>query len=128
MRCEGAEAAAEVTLTSVRAHKGRLLVRIEGVGDPDSGRAYAGAMLYAPREHIRLDPGEYLDVDLVGCRAVGRDGCDYGHVSAVEHFPASDMLVVGTTLVPMVAAIVLNVDLNRRTITLDPPEGLFPER
>lgn len=127
LRCERAGASDCVTLASVRAHLGRLLVRLEGVGDAGAARAYAGAMLYAPRASIRLEPGEYLDADLIGCRAVGRDGRAYGRVDAVEHFPASDMLVVSGTLVPMVAAIVAGIDLTTREIVLDPPLGLFPD-
>lgn len=113
-------------LASVRPHKGRLLVRIEGVEDAGAARAYAGAVLYAPRDKIHLEPGEYLDADLAGCRVAGRDGREYGHVGAVEHYPASDMLVVDGTLVPMVGAIVLAIDLAKREITIDPPAGLFP--
>lgn len=102
-------------------------MRIDGVGDADAAQAYAGAVFYAPRDRIRLEPGEYLDAELVGCRTVGRDGREYGRVEAVEHYPASDMLVVDGTLVPMVAAIVRGIDLERREITLDPPAGLFPD-
>lgn len=127
LRCQRAGASTEITLTGVRPHKGRLLVRIDGVGDADAARAYAGAVFYVPRDRIQLEPGEYLDADLIGCRAIGRDGRDYGAVEAVEHYPASDMLVVGGTLVPMVGAFVVDIDLLRRQIVIDPPAGLFEE-
>lgn len=126
LRCERSGSSVEISLTSVRPHKGRLLVRIEGVGDAGAARAFAGSVLYAPRGQIRLEPGEYLDADLIGCRAIALDGTEYGRVAAVEHFPASDMLVVGGTLVPMVATFVVDIDLDARTIVLDPPAGLFP--
>jgi 16S rRNA processing protein RimM len=109
----------------VRPHKGRLLIRAERVDDADAAKALAGAVLYAPRERLDVGPEEYLDSDLTGCRVLGVDGTDYGTVDGVEHYPASDVLVVGGTLVPMVAAIVREIDVGARRIVIDPPAGLF---
>ncbi len=112
-------------LSAVRQHKERLLIRAEGVDDADAAKALAGAVLFAPRERLEVGAEEHLDADLVGCRVLGIDGTDYGTVGAVEHYPASDMLVVGKTLVPMVRAIVRDIDTAARRILIDPPAGLF---
>jgi len=109
----------------VRAHKGRLLVQIAGVDNADAAAAYAGTVLYAPRAAISLAEGEFLDEDLVGCAVIGLDGTEHGVVERVEHYPSSDMLVVGGRMVPMVRAIVTAVDLGARRIAIDPPAGLF---
>lgn len=125
LRCTLNGRESTVTLTSVRPHKDRLLVRIEGVDDADAAKAYAGARLFAPRENVALQEGEFLDEDLVGCEVTGVDGTAYGKVERVEHYPASDMLVVRGFMVPMVRAIVREVDLAAGTIVIDPPAGLF---
>ena len=117
--------ATTVRIAAARPHKGRLLIRIAGVDDLDAAQAYAGALLHAARERIELAPGEYLDDDLIGCRVFGVDGTDYGSVQRVEHYPASDMLIVGETMVPMVAAHVREIDIAARRIVIDPPAGLF---
>ena len=127
LRCVAADDASAVTITSVRTHKGRLLIRIAGIEDASAAAVYAGATLYAARDDISLSEGEYLDEDLVGCRVVGVDGTRYGSVERVEHYPASDMLVVDGAMVPMVRAIVTEIDLACRTIVIDPPEGLFDQ-
>ena len=44
---------------------------------------------------------------------------------SVEHFPGSDMLVVRGAMVPMVRAIVAEIDLPGKRIVIDPPEGLL---
>jgi 16S rRNA processing protein RimM len=124
LRCEREEESSEIRLASIRPHKGRLLVRIEGVDGAQSARAYSGAVLYALRRDVRLNAGEYLDADLVGCLVRGVDGAEYGAVERVEHYPASDMLVVAGHLVPMVGAIVREIDMARRSIVIDPPAGL----
>ena len=125
LRAERAGATFTLRLTAVRPHKGRLLIRAERVDDADAAKALAGAVLYAPRERLDVSAEEYLDADLVGCRVLGVDGTDYGTVDAVEHYPASDMLVVGKTLVPMVRAHVQDIDTGARRIVIDPPAGLF---
>ncbi|MBV8489892.1 MAG: 16S rRNA processing protein RimM [Candidatus Eremiobacteraeota bacterium] len=103
-----------------------MLLRIEGVNDADAAETYAGSTLYAPRTEIELEEGEYLDDDLVGCVVIGADGTNYGPVVRVEHYPASDMLVLAPNrMIPMVAAIVRTVDMRSRRITIDPPLGLL---
>jgi 16S rRNA processing protein RimM len=125
LRCARGDATWAIRVEAIRPHKGRLLIRIEGVEDSDAAAAYAGAVLYAPREAIHLSEGEYLDDDLVGCAVQSADGTPYGTVERVEHYPSSDMLVVDDVMVPMVRAIVVDIDLNRRRIVVDPPAGLF---
>ncbi|MHB8434171.1 MAG: ribosome maturation factor RimM [Candidatus Tyrphobacter sp.] len=116
-----------VRLGAVREHAGRLLVLLEGVADRTKAQKFAGATLYAPRESVPLACGEFLDADLVGCAVVDVGGRSYGTVERVEHFPASDMLVVGGRMVPMVSAIVRGIDLAGRSITVDPPSGLLED-
>ena len=47
------------------------------------------------------------------------------HVERVEHYPASDMLVVEGHMVPMVRAIVREIELARGESSIDPPAGLL---
>jgi len=100
-------------------------VRFEGVDDAGAAAAFTGAVLYAPRARLDVAPGEYLDADLVGCAVHGGDGTHYGEVERVEHFPSSDMLVVGGKMIPMVSAIVTSIDPEGKRIVIDPPEGLL---
>ena len=118
-------APAIIRIASARAHKSRLLIRIAGVEDADAAAAYAGGILFAARADVPLQPGEYFDDDLVGCAVFGVNGTAYGYVERVEHFPSSDMLVIGDRMIPMVGAIVTDIDLERRRIVIDPPEGLL---
>jgi 16S rRNA processing protein RimM len=125
LRCEGKETTSSIRLTQVRPHKGRLLIRIEGIDDAGAANAFAGAVLYAPRADVPLNEGEYFDADLVGCGVHGTDDTLYGTVERIEHYPSGDMLVVAGRLIPMVRAIVTEIDLDRRKIIVDPPAGLL---
>jgi 16S rRNA processing protein RimM len=125
LQCRGTLVDGIVELESVREHKGRLLLRIAGVDDPNAAQRYVDATFFAPRDALDVGAGEYLDVDLIGCAVEGIDGRAYGPVERVEHYPASDMLVVRGRLVPMVRAIVTAIDMPNRRIVVDPPIGLL---
>jgi 16S rRNA processing protein RimM len=114
-----------IRLRSVRAHKGRLLIGIDGVEDADEAQSYVGCTLYAPHELVTLSEGEYLDEDLIGCVVCDKEGTPYGNVDGVEHYPSSDMMVISGRMVPMVRPIVKEIDLARRRIVIDPPAGLL---
>ncbi len=117
----------DAEVTAVREHKGRLLIRLQGVLTATDGERYAGATFYADRERIELQSGEYLDVDLVGCMLYDPQGKPLGKVTAVEHYPSSDMLVVNGKLVPMVAAFMQSIDLADKRIVTDLPPGLLDD-
>ena len=72
----------------------------------------------------------WFDHQLLGL-SVLRDGVKVGTVSAIDHFPAQDLLTVktetGDVLVPFVKAIVTAVDVKAGTLTVTPPVGLFEE-
>jgi len=122
---ESANDAREVVLSAVREHKGRLLIRLEGVDSVEAAQALNGAVLTVERERIELGPDEYLDDDLVGLEIRDLDGRSFGKVERVEHWPSSDMLVVRGRMVPMVRAIVRAIDLGAGVVTVDPPRGLL---
>ena len=115
----------DVRLDSVREHKGRLLIRLQGIESANDAQRYVGATFYADRKRIELEPGEYLDADLVGCELYDVTGKNFGAVTRVEHYPSSDMLVVRGQLVPMVHAFIKSIDIHAKRIIVDLPAGLL---
>lgn len=114
-----------VTLETVREHKGRLLVTIEGVETANDAERFAGSMFFADASRIELDEGEYLDRDLIGCALEDPSGANLGTVQRVEHFPHSDMLIVRGQMVPMVGAFIKSIDIASKRIVAELPEGLL---
>ncbi len=122
-----------LTVRTVRPHGGRLLVALAGVSDRSAAERLARLTLTvdvpddAPGEH----PDEYYDAQLVGLQARAADGSLVGTVTAVEHGPAQDLLVLdpvdrpGSRLrVPFVAALVPQVALADGWLQVDLPPGL----
>ncbi len=123
---------ASLKVESVRPHQGRLLVVFDGIYDRTLAESLKGVRLHVDSADVppSADPDEFNDHQLIGLRAVGPDGETLGEVVAVDHAPASDLLVLRlpdarSALVPFVKAIVPEVDLAGGRVVLTPPEGLF---
>lgn len=122
------------TVRSVRAHSGRLLIKFAEVADRAAAEAVSGTLLTATVEGDERPaaPDEFYDRQLIGLRAMTPDGVEVGMVSSVLHLPAQDVLEVDTTtgirLVPFVAALVPQVDLDAGHLTIVDVAGLLDDR
>lgn len=116
-------------IATVREHADRLLVSFEGFATLEDASRLIGATLLAARERLEagLERGEYLDVDLVGASVESTDGKPLGTVLRVQHYPASDMLVLASGMIPLVQAFVRSIDLLQRRVIVDIPPGLLDE-
>ena len=124
---------AATSSSSVRAHGGRLLVRLAGVADRSSRRGAAG---HAVHRRLRRPAAHRGPRRVLRPPARGAAGCDdresrlVGHVAEVLHTAAGELLSVrretgAEVLVPFVSAIVTSVSLADQAIEIDPPEGLL---
>ena len=77
-------------------------------------------------ERTPLDPGEFFQDDLVGCRVVDRrTGQTLGSVSRWEDGGGSGLLVVNDgLLIPFARSICVEIDPAARRIAVELPEGL----
>jgi 16S rRNA processing protein RimM len=124
--------AGPLAIASVRPHHGRLLVTFDGVADRGAADGLRGVLLWVDSATVPApdDPDEFHDHQLVGLRAESPSGEKIGDVVAIEHAPASELLVLRLAdgrsgLVPFVRAIVPEIDLAGGRLVLTPPEGLF---
>ena len=122
----------DLTVTSVRPHASRLLVRFAEVADRTGAEALRGAQLLVNAEELPPDddPDAFYDHELEGLAAVLADGTEVGVVREVARGPAGELLVLSRpdgreALVPFVSQIVPDVDVAGGRIVLDPPEGLL---
>jgi 16S rRNA processing protein RimM len=122
------------TVTSVRDHSGRLLVRFAEVVDREAAEAVRGTLLTAAVEPDErpIDPEEFYDRQLVGLRVCRHDGVEIGTISSVLHLPSQEVLEVetasGPRLVPFVTALVPDIDLETGCLTIADVVGLLDDR
>jgi 16S rRNA processing protein RimM len=104
-------------------------VKFAGIDDRTAAETVRGALYVSPERLRALAGDEYWEYEVVGCRVVDATGADVGVVTRVVPGSAQDLLAVdterGERLVPMVSDIVVGVDVERRTVAVDPPAGLL---
>ena len=124
----------QLTVLSSRWHQEKMLVKFEEITDRDLANDIKGKTLV-----IEIDPNsietkkdQYYEFQLTGLKVIDKNEKTLGQIKEVITGLAQDLLVVETVdkkevLVPFVKQIVINVDLNQKLITMDPPQGLFDE-
>jgi 16S rRNA processing protein RimM len=128
--------AGPLTIASGRVHSGRLLLHFSGVADRTAAEALRGVLLLADVDPDALpdDDDEWYDHQLVGLDVVDGDpaagAAVIGEVREVLHLPGHDVLAVarpdGTeVLVPFVAEIVPEVDIEANRLVVTAPPGLL---
>lgn len=122
-------------IDDVRWHKERPLVLFEGVETVEAAEALRGVGLWvAAADRPALEPGQFYEADLVGCRVEtvagpARTATTVGTVLRVDGVPGAAMLVIeaptGEVLVPLADDICRVIDPAGRRIVIDPPAGLL---
>ncbi len=101
-----------------------VFFRMDGVETRDDAEKMRGTMLYIDREHaVELGEDENFLVDLIGCECSDTEGRVYGKLVEVLQPGGNDVYVVksksGEILVPALKIVVLNVDIENKTILFD---------
>ncbi len=120
---------AHLELESCREHHGREVLKFGSVDSIGDAEKLAGAWIEIEAEQeLPLPEGTYWDHDLIGCTLRDRGGKILGVVGDVMRIAGNSQLVVRDGgrefLVPVVAAICLEISVVRKEILVDLPEGL----
>jgi len=120
-----------------RLHAGRVLLKFKGFDTPEAARELVGYELTVPEsEAVELEAGEFFDWQIEGCRVETVEGRALGAVAKVLHYGAAPILVVREGdggdatagrehLIPLAESICVEIDLEKKFIRVDPPEGLL---
>jgi len=111
-------------------HKGRVVLKFAGCDDMNGAEELRDAHVMITRDQlVALPEGVYYDFDLIGCEALTGDGQQLGRVEAVQNYGAAPLLVVRDGkrefLIPLVLSICVEIDIERKRIVVNPPEGLL---
>lgn len=127
--------AGPLTIATGRVHSGRLLLRFEGVADRNAAEALRNTLLIAEVDPDELpeEEDEYYDHQLIDLDVVTEDGTEVGRITEISHLPTQDLFIVerpdGTeVMIPFVAEIVTDIDLEEQRAVISPPPGLIDDR
>jgi len=108
---------------------GRIVLKFEGFDSIEAAETLRGAEIcVAETEAVELEDGEYFDWDLAGCEVRTLDATVIGTVRELMRTGASEILVVDGEkeyLIPFAESICTEVDIEKKLIVIDPPEGLL---
>jgi 16S rRNA processing protein RimM len=112
-------------------HKGRVVLKFAGCDNIAQAEALRGALVLVTRDQlVELPVDTYYDFDLVDCEVITKDARPVGRVADVQRYGAAPLLAVQDDekrehLIPLAVSICVEIDVARKRIVIDPPEGLL---
>ena len=109
----------------------RIIFKFADFDSIDEAKELAGFQLAVPAsDRIALAKDQFYEWELAGCRVEATDGKSIGVVREVMRTGGVEILVVagdagGEFLIPMAQEICVEIDIDKRLIRVDPPEGLL---
>ena len=127
---QAGESLSDLTVVDAYPQADRWVVAFENVETVEEAETLRGLELRIPEDaRMALGPDEYYLYDLVGCEVKTAAGLEVGRVQAVYTGAGGALLSVdrngAEVLVPLVKAMVPEIDVAARRIVVDPPEGLL---
>jgi 16S rRNA processing protein RimM len=127
-----------------RLQKNRVVLKLRGCDRIEDAELLRGATVAIERRQlVPLPPDTWYNFDLIGCEVFRQSGSEgnvgqvivtppIGRVVDVQEYGAAPLLIVDLgedreAMVPLVASICIEVDVRRRRIVIDPPDGLLDE-
>ena len=109
----------------------RVIFKFAGYDSIDEAKELAGFQLAVPAsDRIALAKDQFYEWELAGCRVEAIDGKSIGMVREVMRTGGVEILVVagdagGEFLIPMAREICVEIDIDKKLVRVDPPEGLL---
>ena len=122
-----------ITVQRVQSHGRVLLMTLDGVAGRSQAESLIGSTLFVDKACLPvLEEDTYYWSDLMGLQVYDTAGTHLGQLDEIIPTPGNDIYVVrgrqdGQTtemLIPAVGDVVLKIDLDGKTMIVDPPEGL----
>ena len=117
-------------IKNVRFFKNLVFLKFDGIDNINDIEKYKGKDLWIPREEAQeLGEDEYYIADLQGLNVVLEDGTEFGTLRDVMETGANDVYIIdsnehGEVLLPAIKECILDVDLEKNTMTVHLMKGL----
>ena len=120
----------EFRVEAARLHKSSTILKLKGIDSIDRALEFVGEDIYCPEEDLLpLEEGGYYFHQLQGCVVLTKNGEKVGLVQDLLPIEGNDVLIVRGEdrefLVPLSPVICVKIDVDQRTIIIDPPQGLL---
>lgn len=120
----------EFEVENFRPSKNHYIIKLKAVNTLNQARELAGLDVLVPEEWLRpLGRNNYYLFQLIGCSVFIKDKRKIGTVKDFLFIRGNDLLVVEKghreILIPFTKSICIELNLKKREIMIDPPDGLL---
>lgn len=110
--------------------KGRIVMKFAGYDTIEQGEKLRGVEISVPEsEAVKLETDEFFDWQLEGCKVETIEGELIGTVRELLRTGGTEVLIVAGVekdfMIPFAESICVEVDVEKKLIRIDPPEGLL---
>ena len=121
----------KLEIENVKYFKNLVILKFKGIDNINDIEMYKKRELWVPREEAQeLGEDEYYIADLQGLKVVLEDGTEFGTLRDVMETGANDVYIIdsnehGEVLLPAIKECILDVDLEKNTMTVHLMKGLL---
>ncbi len=120
----------ELKIEKFRFQKNRIFLKFEGIDSIETAEILRETEICIPEsEAAELEDDEYFDWELEGCEVETLEGEKIGRVKELLRTGGTEVLIVEGAekeyLIPFAAKICTSVDIEKKLIRVDVPEGLL---
>ncbi len=123
----------EVNIEYARVQKNMVIMKLEGCDTIEEAQKLRNRVLYMDRADVELPAGCYFVQDLIGMTVShAQTGKVYGVITDVSETGANDVYTIKSEngkeyLIPAIPDVIVKNDIENRSMTIIPLEGLFDE-
>jgi len=118
-------------IASMRKSGNSLLLRLEGVNNPEDARILANQILFTQAENLpELEEGNYYYKQLIGIRVEDSEGNQMGEIVEIIETGANDVYVIFNKeeekeiLIPAIQSVILKIDIESNLMVVNRLEWL----
>ena len=117
------------TIRMAKPYKKGILLTLEEIADINAAEKLLGSELCVSRELLPdLDEDEFYWFEIIGLQVFSKEGDSLGTVKSIVPTGSNDVYVVKKKgkelLIPALESVIVSVNLERNSMTVDLPEGL----
>lgn len=113
----------EYDICKIRANGDQLYVMIAGIDSIEDAELFRGQNVFALREEIKLDEGEYFIDDLIGCEVLDNESNIYGTIKKIDNYGSKDVYTLDCEgvehLFACVEHLIIKVDYQEKRVIVD---------
>ncbi len=122
-----------LNIEHTREHKGMVICKFKEINSPEDANIYRNKILYARREDIPMEEGEFFIQDILGISVYDADsGKLYGKLVDVTETGANNVYHIEfpnkeIKLIPAIPQVVISIDIENERMDIRPLKGLFDD-